>query len=114
MDPAKTKVEGESRRPNSVVSMKTNDTDLHWSARALELAAKADHRTSPNPMVGAVVLDKDGHMVGEGYHKAKGQPHAEQEALVQAGDRAKGGTLYVNLEPCTHEHREPCCADAII
>ena len=94
--------------------MTTNDADLHWSARALELAAKADHRTSPNPMVGAVVLDKDGHVAGQGYHKAKGRPHAEQEALDQAGDRAKGGTLYVNLEPCTHEHREPCCADAII
>ncbi|HKW08648.1 MAG TPA: bifunctional diaminohydroxyphosphoribosylaminopyrimidine deaminase/5-amino-6-(5-phosphoribosylamino)uracil reductase RibD [Candidatus Dormibacteraeota bacterium] len=94
--------------------MTTNDADLHWSARALELAAKAEHRTSPNPMVGAVVLDKDGHVAGEGYHKAKGQPHAEQEALDQAGDRAKGGTLYVNLEPCTHEHREPCCADAVI
>src|SRR5215470_5047711 len=88
--------------------------DLHWSARALELAAKADYRTSPNPMVGAVVLDKDGRVVGEGYHKAKGQPHAEQEALAQAGDRARGGTLYVSLEPCTHAHREPCCADAVI
>jgi diaminohydroxyphosphoribosylaminopyrimidine deaminase / 5-amino-6-(5-phosphoribosylamino)uracil reductase len=65
-------------------------------------------------MVGAVVLDKDGRVAGEGFHKAKGQPHAEQEALKQAGDRAKGGTLYVNLEPCTHAHREPCCADAVI
>jgi diaminohydroxyphosphoribosylaminopyrimidine deaminase/5-amino-6-(5-phosphoribosylamino)uracil reductase len=65
-------------------------------------------------MVGAVVLDKDGRVAGEGFHKAKGQPHAEQEALKQAGDRAKGGTLYVNLEPCTHAHREPCCAEAVI
>jgi diaminohydroxyphosphoribosylaminopyrimidine deaminase / 5-amino-6-(5-phosphoribosylamino)uracil reductase len=65
-------------------------------------------------MVGAVVLDKDGRLAGEGYHKAKGQPHAEEEALGEAGDRAKGGTLYVNLEPCTHAHREPSCADAVI
>jgi len=91
-----------------------SSADLHWSARALELAAKADFRTSPNPMVGAVVLDKEGRVAGEGYHKGKGQPHAEEEALQQAGDRAKGGTLYVNLEPCTHAHREPCCADAVI
>jgi diaminohydroxyphosphoribosylaminopyrimidine deaminase/5-amino-6-(5-phosphoribosylamino)uracil reductase len=88
--------------------------ELHWSARALELALHADFRTSPNPMVGAVVLDKDGHLAGEGYHKAPGQPHAEQEALEQAGERARGGTLYVNLEPCTHAHRSPCCADAVI
>jgi diaminohydroxyphosphoribosylaminopyrimidine deaminase / 5-amino-6-(5-phosphoribosylamino)uracil reductase len=91
-----------------------SSADLHWSARALELAAKADFRTSPNPMVGAVVLDKEGRLAGEGYHIAKGRPHAEEEALKQAGARAKGGTLYVNLEPCTHAHREPCCADAVI
>lgn len=89
-------------------------TDLHWSARALELAAKADFRTSPNPMVGAVVLDREGHVAGEGFHRAKGEPHAEEAALAEAGDRARGGTLYVNLEPCSHAHRTPCCADAIV
>src|SRR5438132_9696617 len=89
-------------------------TDLRWSARALELAAQADFRTSPNPMVGAVVLDREGHLAGEGFHKGPGQPHAEQEALAEAGERAKGGTLYVNLEPCTHAHRTPTCADAVI
>ena len=89
-------------------------TDLHWSARALELAAQADFRTSPNPMVGAVVLDREGHLAGEGFHKGPGQPHAEQEALAEAGERAKGGTLYINLEPCTHAHRTPNCADAVI
>jgi len=88
--------------------------DLHWSARALELAAHGDYRTSPNPMVGAVVLDREGRLAGEGHHKGPGQPHAEQEALGQAGERAKGGTLYVNLEPCTHTHRSPNCADAVI
>ena len=90
------------------------DTDLHWSARALELAARADYRTSPNPMVGAVVLDRDGRLAGEAFHPAKGEPHAEELALAAAGDRARGGTLYVNLEPCTHAHRSPCCADAIV
>jgi len=92
----------------------TGDVDLHWSARALELARTADFRTSPNPMVGAVVLDSFGHLAGEGYHKAKGQPHAEEEALREAGDRARGGTVYVNLEPCTHGHRELSCANALI
>src|SRR5438132_12367949 len=89
-------------------------TDLHWSARALELAAQAGFRTSPNPMVGAVVLDREGHLAGDGFHKGPGQPHAEQEALAEAGERAQGGTLYVNLEPCTHAHRTPSCADAVI
>ena len=88
--------------------------DLHWSARALELARQADFRTSPNPMVGAIVLDRAGQLAGEGYHKGPGQPHAEQAALAEAGERARGGTVYVNLEPCTHSHRSPCCADAII
>jgi diaminohydroxyphosphoribosylaminopyrimidine deaminase/5-amino-6-(5-phosphoribosylamino)uracil reductase len=88
--------------------------DLHWSARALELARLADFRTSPNPMVGAVILDTDGYLAGEGYHHAPGQPHAEEEALSAAGDRARGGTLYVNLEPCIHTHRSPSCAEAVI
>jgi len=88
--------------------------DLHWSARALELAQKADYRTSPNPMVGAVVVDREGRLVGEGYHAAKGEPHAEEIALRQAADRARGATLYVNLEPCTHAHRNPSCAEALI
>jgi len=92
----------------------TRDVDLHWSARALELARTADFRTSPNPMVGAVVLDSLGQVAGEAYHKAKGQPHAEEEALREAGDRARGGTVYVNLEPCTHVHRDLSCANALI
>src|SRR5512135_3882441 len=88
--------------------------DLFWSARAIELALKGDYRTSPNPMVGAVVLDREGRLAGEGYHRGPGQPHAEEEALAAAGDAALGGTLYVNLEPCAHEHRSPSCATAII
>jgi diaminohydroxyphosphoribosylaminopyrimidine deaminase / 5-amino-6-(5-phosphoribosylamino)uracil reductase len=88
--------------------------DLHWSARAIELARKADYRTSPNPMVGAVVLDSEGQLAGEGYHRRAGEQHAEEEALAEAGERARGGTLYVNLEPCSHEHRALSCAQAVI
>ncbi|TMD91846.1 MAG: bifunctional diaminohydroxyphosphoribosylaminopyrimidine deaminase/5-amino-6-(5-phosphoribosylamino)uracil reductase RibD [Chloroflexi bacterium] len=88
--------------------------DLTWSARAIELASRADFRTSPNPMVGAVVLDSDGLVAGEGYHRGPGSPHAEEEALAAAGARARGGTLYVNLEPCSHAHRMPSCAQAVI
>ena len=83
-------------------------------ARALELARKADYRTSPNPMVGAVVLDPDGQLAGEGHHRRKGEPHAEQEALAAAGGRARAGTIFTTLEPCTHAHRSPSCAEAII
>jgi diaminohydroxyphosphoribosylaminopyrimidine deaminase/5-amino-6-(5-phosphoribosylamino)uracil reductase len=88
--------------------------DLHWAARALELALRADYGTSPNPMVGAVVLDAAGNLAGEGYHRQAGQPHAEQEALSAAGGLARGGTLYVNLEPCSHSHRTPSCAEAVV
>ncbi|HEX7264419.1 MAG TPA: bifunctional diaminohydroxyphosphoribosylaminopyrimidine deaminase/5-amino-6-(5-phosphoribosylamino)uracil reductase RibD [Candidatus Dormibacteraeota bacterium] len=88
--------------------------DLRWMARAIELARQADFRTSPNPMVGAVVLDSAGELAGEGYHRQAGTPHAEQEALEAAGERARGGTLYVNLEPCSHAHRDPSCAQAVV
>jgi len=65
-------------------------------------------------MVGAVVLDAEGLVAGEGYHREPGQMHAEEEALAAAGDRARGGTVYVNLEPCSHEHRSPSCAQALV
>ena len=65
-------------------------------------------------MVGAVVLDAEGLVAGEGYHREPGQLHAEQEALAAAGDRARDGTVYVNLEPCAHDHRTPPCARALI
>jgi diaminohydroxyphosphoribosylaminopyrimidine deaminase / 5-amino-6-(5-phosphoribosylamino)uracil reductase len=90
------------------------NVDLHWSARAIELASRADYRTSPNPMVGAVVLDSEGQVAGEGYHRGPGTPHAEEAALAVAADRARGGTLYVNLEPCVHAHRTPSCLEAVI
>jgi diaminohydroxyphosphoribosylaminopyrimidine deaminase/5-amino-6-(5-phosphoribosylamino)uracil reductase len=82
-------------------------------ARALELARLGWGQTSPNPMVGAVVV-RDGEIVGEGHHARAGEPHAEVVALNEAGVRARGATLYVNLEPCNHQGRTPPCTDAII
>ncbi|OGW16277.1 MAG: riboflavin biosynthesis protein RibD, partial [Nitrospinae bacterium RIFCSPLOWO2_12_FULL_47_7] len=81
--------------------------------RALDLARKAKGRTSPNPMVGAVVV-KNGKIVGEGYHKKAGLPHAEVGALNKAGKLARGAQLFVNLEPCCHLGRTPPCTEAII
>jgi diaminohydroxyphosphoribosylaminopyrimidine deaminase/5-amino-6-(5-phosphoribosylamino)uracil reductase len=100
--------------PGLLPTESDQNLDLHWAAHAIELARQADYRTSPNPMVGAVVLDVDGQVAGEGYHHAAGLPHAEQEALSAAGERARGGTVYVNLEPCAHAHRAPSCAHALI
>jgi len=79
--------------------------------RALALARRG--YTAPNPMVGAVIV-KDGRVVGEGYHRRAGMPHAEIEALHRAGESARGATLYVTLEPCSHWGRTPPCADALI
>ena len=82
-------------------------------ARAIELASRARGRTSPNPMVGAVLVRGDA-IVGEGFHPRAGESHAETIALAQAGAAARGADLYVNLEPCSHHGRTPPCADAII
>jgi diaminohydroxyphosphoribosylaminopyrimidine deaminase/5-amino-6-(5-phosphoribosylamino)uracil reductase len=90
----------------------TEDTDAAFMRRALRLAARAAGRTSPNPMVGAVVV-ADGRIVGEGYHHAAGEPHAEVNALAKAGAAARGATLYVTLEPCVHHGRTPPCVDAV-
>lgn len=81
--------------------------------RALELAARARGKTSPNPLVGAVVV-RDGEIVGEGYHRQAGTPHAEINALCQAGAKARKATMYVTLEPCCHFGRTPPCTEAII
>lgn len=80
--------------------------------RALELAERGAGLTSPNPMVGAVVVAA-GRPVGEGFHARAGAPHAEIEALARAGEAARGATLYVTLEPCNHTGRTPPCADAV-
>jgi diaminohydroxyphosphoribosylaminopyrimidine deaminase/5-amino-6-(5-phosphoribosylamino)uracil reductase len=84
-----------------------------FMSEALDLAAQARGRTSPNPMVGAVVV-RAGQVVGRGYHHRAGEPHAEILALREAGERARGATLIVNLEPCSHIGRTPPCAPAVI
>ena len=81
--------------------------------RALELARAAVGSTSPNPPVGAVVV-RDGQIVGEGHTQPAGGEHAEKVALRQAGELARGSTLYVTLEPCSHHGRTPPCTDTII
>ncbi|MFZ1984546.1 MAG: bifunctional diaminohydroxyphosphoribosylaminopyrimidine deaminase/5-amino-6-(5-phosphoribosylamino)uracil reductase RibD, partial [Desulfatitalea sp.] len=88
-----------------------NDAD--YMALALELAAQGAGRVSPNPMVGAVVVN-EGQVVGQGFHQAVGGPHAEVHAIDAAGERAAGATLYVTLEPCTHFGRTPPCTEKII
>lgn len=85
----------------------------HYMQMALELAEKARGRTSPNPMVGAVVV-KGGKVVGTGYHHQAGTPHAEVHALQDAGEESEGADLYVTLEPCNHWGRTPPCTEAII
>lgn len=87
--------------------------DKKYIEYTLQLAKKALGKTSPNPMVGAVVV-KDGKIVGEGFHQKAGSPHAEINALDQAKTNAKGATLYVNLEPCSHQGRTPPCTQSII
>ena len=84
-----------------------------YMERALRLAVKAQGRTSPNPMVGAVLV-KDGRIVGEGFTRPAGGPHAEIVALTEAGESTKGSTAYVTLEPCAHYGRTAPCADALI
>src|SRR3954447_24432634 len=81
--------------------------------RAIELASEARGHTSPNPLVGAVIV-KNGRTIGEGYHTAAGAPHAEREALAACGEDPSGSTLYVSLEPCAHHGRTPPCTEAII
>jgi len=87
--------------------------DEQWMKRVLRLAEKGRGRTSPNPMVGAVLV-KNGKVVGEGYHVKAGTDHAEIIALRRAGEKAKGSTLYLNLEPCVHYGKTPPCAPAVI
>ena len=90
-----------------------SDRERYYLRMACRLARKAAGRTSPNPMVGAVLV-RAGKVVGSGYHRAAGGDHAEIVALRHAGVRAKGSTLYINLEPCSHHGRTPPCADALI
>jgi diaminohydroxyphosphoribosylaminopyrimidine deaminase/5-amino-6-(5-phosphoribosylamino)uracil reductase len=88
--------------------------DEAYIARCIALAELGAGTVSPNPLVGAIVLDATGKKVGEGYHQKAGEAHAEVIALEQAGEKAKNGTLYVNLEPCNHYGRTPPCTQKII
>ncbi|MBC8944875.1 MULTISPECIES: bifunctional diaminohydroxyphosphoribosylaminopyrimidine deaminase/5-amino-6-(5-phosphoribosylamino)uracil reductase RibD [Xenorhabdus] len=87
--------------------------DETYMSRALELAYQGRFTTSPNPNVGCVIV-KDDQIIGEGFHLRAGEPHAEVHALHMAGDKAKGATAYVTLEPCSHHGKTPPCADALI
>ena len=89
-------------------------SDADYMARALQLAARGRGRTSPNPMVGAVLVSPEGVIVGQGYHERAGQPHAEVHALEAAAGGARGATLYCTLEPCSHTGRTGPCVERIV
>src|SRR5688500_16569663 len=103
----------ESTDRSELVSGSSDPRDAEFMRRALVLARQGWGQTAPNPMVGAVVV-RDGTIVGEGFHPAFGAPHAEIAALRAAGDRARGATLYVTLEPCNHFGKTPPCTEAIL
>ena len=89
-------------------------SDAAYMERALLLAGRARGRTAPNPMVGAVVVTPDGVVAGAGFHEQAGEPHAEVHALREAGEAARGATLYCTLEPCNHVGRTPPCVDRVL
>ena len=90
-----------------------NNTDEYYMGLALKLALKAKGKTSPNPLVGALLV-KSGRIIGSGFHAKAGMSHAEVIALDHAGKKARGATLYVTLEPCAHTGRTPPCVNRII
>jgi diaminohydroxyphosphoribosylaminopyrimidine deaminase/5-amino-6-(5-phosphoribosylamino)uracil reductase len=90
------------------------EADRRWMAEAIELSVRGIGRVEPNPAVGAVVVDRAGACVGRGYHAVFGGPHAEIRALERAGAAARGGTLYVTLEPCCHHGKTGPCTEAIL
>jgi diaminohydroxyphosphoribosylaminopyrimidine deaminase/5-amino-6-(5-phosphoribosylamino)uracil reductase len=92
----------------------SRETDEKFLRRALDLARKGEGLTSPNPCVGAVIVNDSGEIVGEGFHTYDGLKHAEVLAIEQAGENARGATIYINLEPCSHQGRTGPCADAVI
>jgi len=93
---------------------KKNISHTRWMKRAIFLASLGRNTTSPNPNVGAVILDKNGNLISEGFHYKAGMPHAEAMAFEKLTKNAKGGTMYVNLEPCCHQGRTPPCAEKVI
>ncbi len=100
-------------RMRSSKDAKFSERDLHFMRQALRLARRGKGYTSPNPAVGAVIL-KRGRVVGKGWHKRSGEPHAEAQAIAHAGGYARGATIYVTLEPCCTYGRTPPCTEAII
>ena len=103
----------ESTDRSELDSGSNDERDAEYMRRALALAQQGWGQTAPNPMVGAVVV-RDGTVVGEGYHARYGDTHAEIVALKAAGDRARGSTMYVTLEPCNHFGKTPPCTEAIL
>jgi len=91
-----------------------NVSHTKWMKRAIFLASLGKNTTSPNPKVGAVILDKNGNLISEGFHFKVGMPHAEAMAFNNLNKDAKGGTMYVNLEPCCHKGKTPPCVDKVI
>ena len=91
-----------------------NVKHIKWMKRAIHLASLGDGKTSPNPMVGAVILDKYGNIISEGFHCKSGMPHAEAMAFNNLKKDARGGSMYVNLEPCCHQGKTPPCVDKVI
>jgi len=91
-----------------------NVSHRKWMKRAISLASLGNNSTSPNPRVGAVILDKNGNLISEGFHFKAGLPHAEAMAFENLCKDAQGGTMYVNLEPCCHHGRTPPCAEKVI
>jgi len=90
------------------------EIDNQWMRRALARARRGAALCSPNPLVGCVIVDKDGELAGEGWHEYDRRDHAEIVALAQAGERAQGGTVYLNLEPCNHTGRTGPCSHALV
>jgi len=91
-----------------------NVSHTKWMKRAISLASLGKNTTSPNPRVGAVILDKKGSLISEGFHFKAGMPHAEAMAFNNLKKEARGGSIYVNLEPCCHQGRTPPCVDKVI
>ena len=94
--------------------MRKENINEKYMKECIELAKKGEGYVSPNPLVGSIVLDKDGNVVGKGCHEKYGEAHAEINALNQAGNKAEGGAIYVSLEPCSHYGKTPPCIDRII
>ncbi len=104
--------------PSKASSQGFSDTDRHWMQRALELAARGLGTTSPNPPVGAVIVQGE-ELIGEGFHEKAGEPHAERRALADArargkGEQLRGATIYITLEPCSSYGRTPPCTEGIL